>query len=219
MVTATFWLGLEIKIPTISAMPSVFDPQPVLLTGQFVRLEPLSLNHAAALFKAAQEEDIWRLLSIPMFHSIAAVETWIDDALKEQAAGNAVPFATVRQSDGVAIGSTRFLDIRRPHRALEIGWTWLAVEAQRTAINTEAKFLMLRHAFERQGAIRVQLKTDERNERSRRAIARLGAVFEGILRNHMTRAYDGYVRNSAMFSITDLEWPTVKAGLQTKLLG
>ncbi len=198
-------------------MPSVFDPQPVLLTGQFVRLEPLSATHAADLFKAAQDEEIWRLLSIPMFHSVAAVETWIGAALKDQAAGNAVPFATVRQSGGVAVGSTRFLDIRRPHRALEIGWTWLAVEAQRTAINTEAKFLMLRHAFERQGAIRVQLKTDERNERSRKAIARLGAGFEGILRNYQTRGYDGYVRDTAMFSITDLEWPAVKAGLEAKL--
>lgn len=199
-------------------MPSAFDPQPVLLTGQHIRLEPLSSAHAAALFKAAQDEEIWRLLSTPMFQSVSEVETWIADALKDQAAGNAVPFATVRQSDGVAVGSTRFIDIRRPHRALEIGWTWLAPEARRTAINTEAKFLMLRHAFERQGAIRVQLKTDERNERSRKAIARLGAVFEGILRNHMTRAYDGYVRNSAMFSITDLEWPAVKAGLQARLL-
>lgn len=219
MVTPAFRLGQATKIPMIFAMPTVFDPQPVLLAGQYVRLEPLSSHHAPDLFKAAQEEEIWRLLSIPMFHSVSAVETWIEDALKDQAAGNVVVFATVRQSDGVAVGSTRFLDIRRPHRALEIGWTWLAAEARRTAINTEAKFLMLRHAFERQGAIRVQLKTDEKNERSRKAIARLGAVFEGILRNHMTRAYDGYVRNSAMFSITDQEWPAVKAGLQAKLLG
>jgi RimJ/RimL family protein N-acetyltransferase len=202
----------------ISSMPSVFDLQPVLLTGQFVRLEPLASSHAQGLYKAAQDEEIWRLLPAPMFPSVAAVEKWIEDALKEQAGGNVVAFATVRQSDGVVVGSTRFLDIRRPHRALEIGWTWLAPEAQRTAVNTEAKFLMLRHAFERQGAVRVQLKTDERNERSRQAIARLGAVFEGVLRNHQTRAYDGYVRNTAMFSITDSEWPAVKAGLQTKLL-
>jgi RimJ/RimL family protein N-acetyltransferase len=199
-------------------MPSVFDPQPVLLTGQFVRLEPLSLNHAQGLYQAAHDEEIWRLMPAPMFPSVAAVEKWIEDASKEQAAGNSVAFATVRQSDGGVVGSTRYLDIRRPHRALEIGWTWLAPEAQRTAVNTEAKFLMLRHAFENQGAIRVQLKTDERNERSRQAIARLGAVFEGILRNYQTRAYDGYVRNTAMFSITDSEWPAVKAGLQAKLL-
>jgi len=202
----------------ILPMPSVFDPQPVLLTGQFVRLEPLASSHAQGLFRAAQDEEIWRLMPAPMFPAVAAVERWIEDALKEQATGSSVAFATVRQSDGGVVGSTRFIDIRRPHRALEIGWTWLAPEAQRTAVNTEAKLLMLRHAFERLGAIRVQLKTDERNERSRKAIARLGAVFEGILRNHQTRAYDGYVRNTAMFSITDSEWPAVKAGLQAKLL-
>jgi RimJ/RimL family protein N-acetyltransferase len=188
-----------------------------LLTGRFVRLEPLSVGHAPALFKASQDEEIWRWLPIPMFASVASVEAWIMDALKEQTGGATVAFATVRQSDGLAIGSTRFLDVRRPHRALEIGWTWLARDAQRTAVNTEAKFLMLRHAFENHGAVRIQLKTDERNEKSRNAITRLGAIFEGILRNYQTRAHDGYVRNTAMFSITDKEWPAVKAGLEAKL--
>src|SRR5665213_3632703 len=103
-------------------MPPVFDPQPVLLTGQFVRLEPLSSSHAQGLFKAAQHEEIWRLLPAQMFPSVGTVEKWIEDALKEQTAGNCVAFATVRQSDGGVVGSTRFLDIRRPHRALEIGW-------------------------------------------------------------------------------------------------
>ena len=198
-------------------MTCVFDPQPILLSGRSVRLEPLSADHAPALFKAAQTEEIWRWLAIPMFPSVAAVEAWITDALKEQAGGGSVVFATVRASDGVVVGSTRFLDIRRPHRALEIGWTWLAREAQRTAVNTEAKFLMLQHAFENLGAVRVQLKTDERNEKSRKAIGRLGAVFEGILRNYQTRPYDGYVRNTAMFSITDAEWPGVKAKLEALL--
>ena len=198
-------------------MPPVFDPQPVSLSGRFVRLEPLALKHAPALFKASQHEEIWRWLPLPMFPSVAAVETWIADALKEQAGGGVVVFATVRRSDGVTVGSTRFLDIRRPHRALEIGWTWLAVEAQRTAVNTEAKFLMLRHAFEDHRAVRVQIKTDERNEKSCRAIARLGAVFEGILRNYQTRLHDNYVRNTAMFSITATEWPAVKAGLEVKM--
>jgi len=129
-----------------------------------------------------------------------------------------VAFAIVRRSDGVAVGSTRYLEIRRLHRTLEIGWTWLARDAQRTAINTEAKFLLLSHAFEVHGAVRVQLKTDERNEQSRAAITRLGAVFEGILRNYQTRAHDGYVRNTAMFSITAAEWPAVKAGLMARLV-
>lgn len=194
-----------------------FHPQPVLLEGRHVRLEPLDLAHAPGLFTASQDETIWRWLPAPMFPSVASVEAWIAAALQEQSTGASVAFATVRISDGKPVGSTRFLDIRRPHRALEIGWTWLATEAQRTAVNTEAKLLMLRHAFENQGAIRVQLKTDERNEKSRRAISRLGAVFEGILRNYQTRAHDGYVRNTAMFSITDAEWPAVKTGLESKL--
>lgn len=198
-------------------MAKVFHPKPVFLEGKHVRLEPLSLVHAAGLFAASQDETIWRWLPVPMFPSVSAVEAWIAEALKEQSTGVSVPFATVRVSDGRAVGSTRYLDIRPPHRALEIGWTWIAPEAQRTAVNTEAKYLMLRHAFEEQGALRVQLKTDERNEKSRAAIGRLGAVFEGILRNYQTRAHDGYVRNTAMFSITEAEWPVVKAGLETKL--
>ena len=200
-------------------MAPTFDPRSVQLSSRFIRLEPLAMGHAAALFAASQDEVIWRWLPLPMFASVAAVETFIADALREQAAGNVVAFATVRQSDGVVVGSTRFLDIRRPHRALEIGWTWLAIAAQRTAVNTEAKFLMLQHAFEVHGAVRVQLKTDERNEKSRAAITRLGAKFEGILRNYQTRAHDGYVRNTAMFSITDAEWPAVKAGLEAKRAG
>ena len=210
-------LGCRAIFAHFEVMPPVFDPRPICLNGRFVRLEPLSPAHAPALFKASQHEEIWRWLPGPMFASVEAVERWIADALKEQAGEGTVAFATVRQSDGAAVGSTRFLDIRRPHRALEIGWTWMATEAQRTAVNTEAKFLMLRHAFEDQGAIRVQLKTDERNEKSRKAITRLGAVFEGILRNYQTRLHDGYVRNTAMFSITDAEWPGVKAKLEALL--
>ena len=152
-----------------------------------------------------------------MFASVTEVEDWIAEAHRLQAAGTDLPFATVRCTDDGVVGSTRYLDIRRPHRAIEIGWTWLTPAAQRTAVNTEAKYLMLRHAFEGQGAVRVQLKTDERNAQSRAAITRLGAVPEGILRNYQTRAHDGYVRNTAMFSITNTEWPAVKAGLEARL--
>jgi RimJ/RimL family protein N-acetyltransferase len=152
-----------------------------------------------------------------MFASVTAVGEWIAEAHRMQATGTDVPYATVRCADGCAVGSTRFLDIRRPHRALEIGWTWLTPAAQRSAVNTEAKYLMLCHAFEGQGAVRLQLKTDERNAQSRAAITRLGAVFEGVLRNYQTRAHDGYVRNTAMFSITNTEWPAVKARLQARL--
>jgi RimJ/RimL family protein N-acetyltransferase len=194
----------------------VFDPQPVLLTGRHVRLEPLALGHAEALFAASRDPGIWTYLLVPQFASVSEVKKWIDESLAAQVAGQEVAFATVRSSDGVPVGSTRFLDIRRPHRTLEIGWTWLAPEAQRTAVNTEAKYLMLRHAFEMLGAVRVQLKTDERNARSRAAISRLGAAFEGILRNLQTYSH-GYVRNTAMFSITAAEWPVVKARLEEKL--
>ena len=157
-----FILGAMRGAAKAAVMQKEFHPQPILLEGKHVRLEPLSLTHAPGLFTASQDETIWRWLPAPMFPSVAAVEAWIADALKEQSTGAVVPFATVRISDGKAVGSTRFIDIRRPHRALEIGWTWIATEAQRTVVNTEAKLLMLRHAFEDQGAIRVQLKTDEK---------------------------------------------------------
>jgi RimJ/RimL family protein N-acetyltransferase len=141
---------------------------------------------------------------------------WMDEILRRQDAGTDVGWVTVRRGDDRVVGATTFLDIRRANRGLEIGNTWLAPEAQRTAVNTEAKYLQLRHAFEALGACRVQLKTDERNLKSRAAIERLGAKFEGILRKYQAR-YDGYVRNTAMFSITDAEWPAVKAGLEAKL--
>lgn len=194
-----------------------FDPQPVLLEGRHVRLEPLTLGHAERLLAAGREPVIFKYLFIPPFISVEDVRAWIDDALRAQAAGTEVAYATVRRSDGKVVGSTRFIDIRRPHRGLEIGWTWIAPEAQRTAVNTEAKYLMLREAFDGWGALRVQLKTDANNAQSRAAILRLGAVYEGILRKQMLRAHDGYERDTAMFSIVESEWPVVKAGLEAKL--
>ncbi len=176
----------------------------------------MQLAHAAAIFEASRDPEIWRWMLIPPFASVTDAEQSVVTALAAQAAGTEVAWVTVRQSDGRLVGSTRFLDIRRPHRALEIGSTWISPEAQRTAVNTEAKFLMLRHAFEDHGAVRVQLKTDERNAKSRAAIARIGASFEGILRNYQTR-FDGYVRNTAMFSITNAEWPAAKAKLEGML--
>lgn len=196
-----------------------FDPRPVLLEGLHVRLEPLTATHATGLFAAGRDPVIFKYLLIPPFDSVAAVEKWIGEALQAQATGTEVAYVTVRRSDGRVMGSTRFLDIRRKHHGLEIGWTWLAPEAQRTALNTEAKCLMLRQAFEEWGALRVQLKTDANNERSRAAILRLGAVYEGVLRKQLLRPHDGYQRDTAMFSITDTEWPAVKAGLEAKLAG
>ncbi len=196
-----------------------FDPKPVRLEGRHVRLEPLTLDHAEGLFATSGDPSLWTYALVPQFAGVSDTQKWIEDALLAQRNGTDVPFATVRRRDGRVVGTTRFLDIRRPHRALEIGWTWLAPEAQRTPLNTEAKLLLLRHAFEALGAVRVQLKSDERNQRSREAMLRIGAVFEGILRNYQTRPYDGYVRNTAMYAITGAEWPAVKVRLEAKLKG
>lgn len=184
-----------------------------------MRLEPLTRDHAAGLLEAGRDPAVWTYMLNRPLDTLAAVEAWIGEALQAQAAGTEVPYATVRRSDGVVVGSTRFLDIRRPHRGLEIGWTWLAPAAQRTAVNTEAKYLMLGQAFDGWGALRVQLKTDARNEKSRRAILRLGATFEGVLRKQLLRPHDGYQRDSAMFSLTDADWPAVKARLGALVRG
>ena len=194
-----------------------FDPRPVVLEGRHVKLVPLVPEQAAALWEAGRDPEIFRWYLTPPFARLADVEHWVADARRAQESGGEVAWVTIRQADGKVVGSTRYLDIRRPHRTLEIGSTWLAPDAQRTAINTEAKFLQLRHAFEVLGAVRVQLKTDSRNTASRRAIARLGAVEEGTLRKYQTR-FDGYVRDTVMFSITADEWPVVRAGLENRPL-
>lgn len=199
------------------AGPVNFDPRPLLLESRHVRLEPLTRTHLPALVAAASNPEVFRWFLTKPLSEPAAMTDWFEEALRNQAAGTEVAFATVRPADGRVVGSTRFMDLRGAHRALEIGNTWLAPEAQRTAINTAAKYLMFRQAFEVWGAVRVQLKTDERNERSRAAIARVGGVFEGILRNYQSRSCDGYVRNTAMFSLTDREWPAAKARLQARL--
>lgn len=195
----------------------IFDPKPVLLEGHHVRLEPLAVAHLPPLIEAGRDPEVFKWFLTKPLSDRVEMKAWFEEAMNNQASGAEVVFATVRRSDGRLVGSTRFMDLRRPHRALEIGNTWLAPEAQRTALNTEAKYLMLRHAFEQWGAVRVQLKTDERNEKSRAAIARIGAVFEGVLRNYQTRACDGYVRNTAMFSLTDRDWPAAKVALEARL--
>jgi RimJ/RimL family protein N-acetyltransferase len=193
-----------------------FNPRPILLEGRHVRLEPLETRHAAALFEAGRDPGIFQWFLTPPFNSVGDTESWVADALNTQAAGADICFVTVRRQDGRVVGSTRFLDLRRPHRSLEIGNTWVTRDAQRTVVNTEAKYLMLRHAFEVLGAVRVQLKTDLRNLPSRRAIARLGATEEGILRKYQTR-FDGYVRDTVMFSITAEEWGAVRLRLEAML--
>ena len=186
-------------------MKPPFDPRPVTLEGVHVRLEPLASLHASDLLAAGGDDETWLYMPIPALKTIDDALSMIREAEAETRAGTEVPFAIVERASGRAVGSTRFLDLQRPHRALEIGWTWIGRAWRRTAINTECKELLLRHAFEDLGAHRVTLKTDARNVRSQRAIERLGAVREGVLRRHRV-CWDGSVRDTVYFGITDEEW-------------
>ena len=188
---------------------------PVILEGRHVRLEPLALKHAAGLAAVGLDEDLWKWIPTPV-RSAEELNAYVQTALNEQAKGSALPFVLIETSTGCIIGSTRYGNIDRDHYRVEIGWTWVARQWQRTAINTEAKYLLLRHAFERLKCIRVELKTDSLNERSRAAILRIGAREEGTFRNHMITA-SGRIRHTVYFSILDGEWPEVKARLEAKL--
>ncbi len=191
---------------------------PTTLEGHWVRLEPLSEHHADDLFEAGSTPEVWAYLWREAFVSVEDAQGWIIESLRAAQDGSCSPFAIINKASGRAVGSTRYMDIVAVDRRLEIGWTWLGRDQWRTPVNTECKYLLLRHAFEKLGCLRVQLKTDLRNERSQRAIERLGAVREGVLRNHMILALKGnYRRSTVMYSITDDEWPAVKAGLESKL--
>lgn len=185
----------------------------MLLEGRWVRLEPLVEAHAGDLFVAGRDAEIWRYMPRPPFASPDDALAFIGDALAAARDGSQVPFAIVERASGRAVGSTRYFDIRREHRGLEIGWTWIGVAHQRSPVNTECKRLLLGHAFEKLGMLRVQLKTDARNVKSRAAIERIGGVQEGVLRAHMVMP-DGFVRDSVMYSITAGEWPSVKEKLE-----
>ena len=188
---------------------------PVMLEGSHVRLEPLAKAHLAGLAQVGLEEELWRWIPAPV-RTAEEMATYIETALQEQERGVSLPFALIEKATGRAIGSTRYGNIDRTHRRMEIGWTWVAREWQRTAVNTEAKYLLLKHAFETLGCIRVELKTDSLNEKSRAAILRIGAREEGIFRNHMIAA-NGRIRHTVYFSIIDSEWPAVKARLESLL--
>jgi len=196
--------------------PSPFDPRPTVLRGTHVLVEPLRLSHANDLLLAGGDDATWRYMARPALGSVADAESMIRQALVETEAGREVAFAIVAAASGTAVGSTRFLDIQRPHRALEIGWTWIGAPWQRTAINTECKLLLLGHAFDTLGAHRVTLKTDARNERSQRAIERIGGVREGVLRRHRL-CWDGFVRDTVYYGILDHEWPHVRTRLERML--
>jgi N-acetyltransferase len=189
--------------------------EPVVLRGSTVRLEPLTLEHVPALCAVGLDPVLWRWIPTAVA-SEADMRAYVELALAEQSHGTALPFAIVEAATGRAIGSTRYAAIERAHRRLEIGWTWIGAAYQRTAVNTEAKLLLLTHAFEVLGANRVELKTDALNAQSRAAILRLGATQEGVFRKHAITA-SGRVRDTVYFSIVDTEWPDVKARLRTRL--
>jgi RimJ/RimL family protein N-acetyltransferase len=189
-------------------------PEPVTLTGRHVRLEPLTVAHAPDLFAAGGgDEDVWRWMPATAPQTDAEMRALVEDRLADP---TCVPHAAIRLADGRAVGWSTYLDVPTFDDGLEIGWTWYGRTAWRTALNTEAKLLLLTHAFETLGFGRVQLKTDHLNLRSQQAIARLGAVREGVLRHHKQRP-DGTWRDSVMFSILAHEWPAVRERLTGRL--
>ncbi len=202
----------------------MWDGLSTRLEGAIVTLEPLAAHHERALFDASRDPAIWRWLpagsdplgggerGAPDRDEFAAL---FADALRASADGTEAAFATVDRRRGEPVGSTRYLALREPHRGLEIGWTWLAPGVWRSGANVEAKLLMLEHAFEHLGCVRVEFKTDARNERSRSALAALPAQFEGIFRRHMV--VPGGLRDSAYYSVVDEEWPRVRANLRRRL--
>ena len=202
-------------------MNEIFTPLnitlPLTLEGSVVRLEPIRREHAELFWEVSKNdlEDMFRWIPYSM-KTPEDFQQLIEKALAEQKRGESVVFATVERSSGRAIGSTRFMNIDRVNKRVEIGSTWIAPAWQRTAVNTEAKYLMLRHAFEVWGCIRVELKTDGLNQKSRNAILRIGAKEEGTLRRHLVTS-SGRVRDTVYFSILDSEWPEVKAKFEERL--
>lgn len=186
-----------------------------VLTGDVVQLEPMARAHLDALVAVGTDPALWQWTPEEVT-TREAMQQYVETALAERAAGTAYPFVTVARATGQVIGSTRFANIVPAHRRLEIGWTWIAVPWQRSAVNTEAKLLMLQCAFETLRYHRVEIKTDALNARSRAAIERLGATFEGVFRKHVICA-NGRVRDTAWYSIIDTEWPAIKPVLQRKL--
>jgi RimJ/RimL family protein N-acetyltransferase len=191
----------------------MMDVQPIQLQGEHVRLEPLGPEHAQGLFNRGQQQEDWDYMPRGCFVDLADCKQWIDEALTTP---GQLAFAIVETAKDRPVGSTRFLAIRPEHRGLEIGWTWLGRDWQHTQVNTETKLLLLQHAFEGLEAIRVEFKTDARNERSQKALERIGAYREGVFRNHMIVQH-GYVRDSVYFSITREDWPAVQRGLLSRL--
>ncbi|HWH09796.1 MAG TPA: GNAT family N-acetyltransferase [Solirubrobacteraceae bacterium] len=192
-----------------------FDRLRAELAGSVVRLEPLAAGHEDGLFEASRDPAIWTWLALPGPPSRVDLAGWLERSVAESAAGRECAFATISRATGRVIGSTRFMALRPEHRGLEIGWTWLDPAWWRTGANVEAKLLMLEHAFAVAGCIRVEFKTDARNERSRAALAALPAAFEGIFRNHMVMPYGR--RDSAYYSVIADDWEEVRVNLLGRL--
>ena len=190
---------------------------PVTLMGNFVRLEPLSEVHVPGLASVGCDDRIWKLMLYGLIRTEEDMRRWVCKLLEAQVSGSDLPFAVIHLASGRVVGATRYMDIHPEHRGLEIGGTWYGLEFQRTVVNTESKYLLLQYAFEELKTIRVQFKADLRNERSWRALERIGAKREGILRNHYILP-DGVVRDSVYYSIIDQEWPGVKDKLEGMLM-
>jgi RimJ/RimL family protein N-acetyltransferase len=186
---------------------------PVTLTGTHVRLEPLTEAHISGLAEIGMGQDFWHFMLYGDMNTEADMRNWVLDIMSRGQRGTDLPFAVIDLASGRVAGATRYLNIMPNDRGLEIGGTWYGTKFQRTVVNTECKYLLMTHAFEMLHAIRVQLKTDLRNTRSQRAIERIGAKKEGVLRNHMILP-DGYFRHSVFYSVLDTEWPEVKRNLE-----
>jgi RimJ/RimL family protein N-acetyltransferase len=188
---------------------------PITLTGQHIRLDPMRPEHAAGLLDAGRSPEIWEWMPGRPFDE-ATMDAWVTKAMHAESQGREYPFVVTLASSGRLIGSTRYLDVQVDDRNVEIGWTWYVPDAWGGVVNPEAKYLLLRHAFEDWGAIRVALKTDIRNLHSQAAIKKLGAKYEGLLRNQRIRR-DGSYRDTVIFSITDREWPAIKSRLEQRI--
>jgi RimJ/RimL family protein N-acetyltransferase len=189
---------------------------PVTLTGRIVQLVPLSMAHIPGLTLAGRNESIWKYMLYANLTTAESMSSWVQDILQRQQEGTDLAFTVIHLETGQVAGATRYLEMRPLHRSLEVGGTWYSPDFQGTLVNPECKYLMLEYAFEKLNCIRVQFKADVRNQRSIRAIEKMGAICEGILRNHYI-LQDGTFRDSVFYSILDREWPTVKKLLKERL--
>lgn len=196
----------------------MMEVKPVVLQGTYVRLEPLNESHIPGLTAIGAGQDFWDFMLYGRITTEDDMRNWVLDMLSRAEKGTDLPFAVIHLASGRVAGATRYLNIMPNDRGLEVGGTWYGSEFQRTVVNTESKYLLFTHAFETLKCIRLQIKTDARNVRSQKAIERIGAVREGVLRNHMI-LLDGRYRDSVFYSILDSEWPAVKSRIEQMLAG